>query len=148
PSLYQLLLPADSRVKKFYLGSKLFDPTEVGYNIDRLPGGFALDTRLSGNTNVGHEFRNLELDEMELAVIGSVTPPENHRSGDERWANLIGLSVPDWKASSPKQQWAKLRDLTWKMVEKREDREIPKGVIGPSLSDLERWDLVEFLKSL
>ena len=83
-----------------------------------------------------------------IAVIGSVTPPENHRSGDERWANLIGLSVPDWKASSPKQQWAKLRDLTWKMVEKREDREIPKGVIGPSLSDLERWDLVEFLKSL
>ena len=148
PSLYQLLLPVDARDKKFYLGSKLFDPTVVGYNTDRLPGGFELDTHISGNTNVGHEFRNLELDEMELAVKGSATPPNNLRSGDERWANLIGLSVPDWKASSPEQQWAKQRDLTWKVVEEREDREIPKGVIGPSLSDLERWDLVEFLKSL
>ncbi len=148
PSFYQLLLPVDARDKKFYLGSKLFDPTVVGYNTDRLPGGFELDTQISGNTNVGHEFRNLELDEMELAVKGSATPPNNLRSGDERWANLIGLSVPDWKASSPEQQWAKQRDLTWKVVEEREDREIPKGVIGPSLSDLERWDLVEFLKSL
>ena len=138
----------DARDKKFYLGSKLFDPTVVGYNTDRLPGGFELDTQISGNTNVGHEFRNLKLDEMELAVKASDTPPNNLRSGDERWANLIGLSVQDWKASSPEQQWAKQRDLTWKVVEEREDREIPKGVIGPSLSDLERWDLVEFLKSL
>ena len=127
PSLYQLLLPVDARDKKFYLGSKLFDPTLVGYNTDRLPGGFELDTQISGNTNVGHEFRNLELDEMELAVKGMPTPPNNLRSGDERWANLIGLSVLDWKASSPEQQWAKQRDLTWKVVEEREDREIPKG---------------------
>ena len=84
PSLYQLLLPADKRVKKFHVGDPEFDPVNVGYVNIRIPGGFTVDTTKPGNSNAGHEFRN--------------APPGT------------------------------------------------KGVIGPELSDEQRWDLVEYLK--
>ena len=84
PNLYQLLLPAAQRTKKFHLGDPEFDPVNVGYVNLRIPGGFTVDTTKPGNSNAGHEFRN--------APAGT------------------------------------------------------KGVIGPELSDEQRWDLVEYLK--
>lgn len=51
PSLYQLLLPEDRRVGKFGVGSREFDPVDVGYATDT---GFELDTSLPGNRNTGH----------------------------------------------------------------------------------------------
>ena len=57
-NLYQVLLPTADREASFNLGSKEFDPVQVGYVNDKVPGGFVMDTSLSGNHNTGHEFRN------------------------------------------------------------------------------------------
>jgi hypothetical protein len=89
PNLYQMLLPADRRDKTFYLGSREFDPKNVGYSTAKFHGGFEFRSDQPndphpGNSNSGHEFRN--------------TPG--------------------------------------------------KGVIGPELSDDERWAIIEYLKTL
>ena len=85
PNLYEMLLPAAERTEKFYLGTKEFDPKFVGFNPEKISGGFLLDTNELGNANTGHEFK-----------------------GDGTGA----------------------------------------GVVGPELSEEERWALVEFLKTL
>ncbi|WP_437892929.1 di-heme-cytochrome C peroxidase [Sorangium sp. So ce124] len=85
PSLYELLLPADQRSKRFYLGSTEFDPKHVGLQVKPFQGGFELVTDIPGNSNAGHEYRD--------------GPRGN-------------------------------------------------GVIGPTLTEQERWDLVEYLKTL
>jgi hypothetical protein len=54
PSLYQLLLPANQRVAKFKVGSRVFDPVNVGFDITT--GSFEFDTSLPGNSNSGHEY--------------------------------------------------------------------------------------------
>jgi mono/diheme cytochrome c family protein len=84
PTLYDLLLPASERPKKFCVGRE-FDPVKVGLDTSAAPGCFTLDTALLGNSNAGHSFQ--------------AGPPGN-------------------------------------------------GVIGPLLSDDQRWDLVEYLKSI
>ncbi len=58
PSLYQLLLPVEKRMKTFYTGTAEFDPVNVGYQTERIPGGFKVDVSKPGNSNAGHEFRN------------------------------------------------------------------------------------------
>ena len=58
PTIYQLLSPADSRDKKFWVGTRDFDPENLGLKTEPLSkGGFWLDTRVTGNSNTGHEFR-------------------------------------------------------------------------------------------
>jgi cytochrome c5 len=89
PSLYEMLLPADQRDKTFYVGSREFDPKNVGYSTAKFDGGFEYRTDQPsdphpGNSNAGHEFRN--------------TPG--------------------------------------------------KGVIGPELSEEQRWAIIEYLKTL
>jgi len=89
PSLYQMLLPAEQRDKTFYVGSREFDPKNVGYSTAKFEGGFEFQTDQPndphpGNSNAGHEFRNMP----------------------------------------------------------------GKGVIGPELSDEERWAIIEYLKTL
>lgn len=54
PNLYQLLLPADERVKKFWVGSHEFDPVNVGF--DTTKGGSEFDTSNVPNLNTGHEY--------------------------------------------------------------------------------------------
>jgi hypothetical protein len=56
PNLYQLLLPAKDRVKKFYIGSMEFDPKNVGYDTIQVKESFLFDTSLAGNSNSGHEY--------------------------------------------------------------------------------------------
>lgn len=58
PNLYQLLLPDSERVKTFYVGTRQFDATNVGYRTDQtVPGnGFLFDTDLKGNGNQGHNY--------------------------------------------------------------------------------------------
>lgn len=51
PNLYQLLLQDEQRVKTFKVGSRQFDPVNVGYITDQ---GFLFDTQLPGNLNRGH----------------------------------------------------------------------------------------------
>jgi hypothetical protein len=84
PNLYELLVPAKERTKKFYVGAD-FDPVKVGVDTSGNSGKFLLDTSLEGNSNAGHSFEN--------GPLGN-------------------------------------------------------GVIGPLLTDDERWELVEYLKSI
>jgi hypothetical protein len=145
PNLYEVLLPAKDRSETFYLGTKLFDPVKVGFVTAKISGGFNLDTTLSGNLNIGHEFRNLSLDELEL--VQGITPPSPLKTTeDDRWANALGLALPDWKALSADQRRKQAWETTRALIRKRGF--VVKGVIGPELTDTERWDLVEYLKSL
>jgi hypothetical protein len=58
PTIYQLLSPADSRDKKFWVGTRDFDSVNLGLSTRPLSnGGFLLDTSITGNSNIGHEFR-------------------------------------------------------------------------------------------
>ncbi|MDE3155891.1 MAG: hypothetical protein KGN76_12355 [Acidobacteriota bacterium] len=60
PTLYDLLSPVSERPKRFWVGTRDFDPVKVGYMTSppaRDPGGFWFDTTKPGNSNVGHEFR-------------------------------------------------------------------------------------------
>jgi len=56
PNLYQLLLPASERVKTFYIGSLIFDPKMVGFEMNQVNNSFLFDTRLPGNSHAGHEY--------------------------------------------------------------------------------------------
>ncbi|WP_338665325.1 di-heme-cytochrome C peroxidase [Pararoseomonas sp. SCSIO 73927] len=58
PTLYQLLLPADRRDAVFFVGSRQFNPREVGFETAPFDGGFRFDTSIPGNGNRGHEFRD------------------------------------------------------------------------------------------
>ncbi len=58
PTLYELLLPADQRRKRFPMGRKEFDPVRVGVYAQTLSrNAWWLDTSIPGNRNTGHEFR-------------------------------------------------------------------------------------------
>ncbi|WP_156460714.1 di-heme-cytochrome C peroxidase [Sphingomonas sp. Leaf339] len=57
-NLYELLLPPARRHKTFKVGTRMYDPTLVGYSTrDDAPGnGFTYDTSLPGNANIGHDY--------------------------------------------------------------------------------------------
>ena len=58
PTIYQLLGPADARDKKFWVGTRDFDSVNLGLSTRPISnGGFLLDTSVTGNSNIGHEFR-------------------------------------------------------------------------------------------
>jgi hypothetical protein len=84
PNLYEMLIPAKERTKKFYLGRE-FDPVKVGVDTSGKSGTYLIDTSLIGSSNAGHSFEN--------APLGN-------------------------------------------------------GVIGPLLTDEQRWQLIEYLKSI
>jgi hypothetical protein len=62
-SLYELLLPPAQRRSRFYTGTNMFDPKQVGLDADAaVPGNsFAFDTTLEGNANTGHDYGNATL---------------------------------------------------------------------------------------
>ena len=92
PNLYEMLLPANQRSKKFYLKGRTFDPVKVGLITNPTdPAAFLYDTTIPGNSNSGHEFR------------AGYRPYE---PGDP----------PSW------------------------------GVIGPELTEEQRWSIIEYLK--
>ncbi len=58
PTIYQMLVPADQRDYKFWVGTRDFDAVNLGLITKPIgKGGFLIDTSLTGNSNVGHEFR-------------------------------------------------------------------------------------------
>jgi hypothetical protein len=69
PNLWQLLQPADQRVKHFYVGSRELDPVNVGFETAAYPGGFDFDTTLPGNSNAGHLFGTKLSDDEKWALI-------------------------------------------------------------------------------
>jgi hypothetical protein len=86
PSLYEILLPAKERTKKFYIGRE-FDPVKVGLDTSEKPGGFLYDTSLPGNSNAGHSFEN---GPRGNGIIGPLLTDE------QRWAIIEYLkSIPE-----------------------------------------------------
>jgi len=55
PTLHDLLLPAAERPRTFGVGRWEYDPKRVGYVSDG-QAPFVVDTRVSGNSNRGHEY--------------------------------------------------------------------------------------------
>ena len=61
PSIEALLGPdpAHDRPATFCLGNRPYDPKAVGLDVSSCPrGSFKFDTRIKGNSNRGHEFRD------------------------------------------------------------------------------------------
>jgi hypothetical protein len=85
PTIYQLLLPAEQRDKKFFVGTRSFDPVNLGLSTDApSKGGFWLDTSITGNSNLGHEFRKGYVEWKagslpQYGVIGPELSPEDRR---------------------------------------------------------------------
>lgn len=84
PNLYQLLLPADKRDERFFVGNLEYDPKAVGFQTGSFNGGFELRTNISGNSNAGHEFRDAPRGK---GVIGPLLTDE------ERWAIIEYLKT-------------------------------------------------------
>jgi hypothetical protein len=86
PNLYEMLLPAAERTKKFYLGGD-FDPVKVGLDTTATSGSFLVDTTLLGNSNAGHSFQNGPRGE---GIVGPLL------TDDQRWALVEYLkSIPE-----------------------------------------------------
>ncbi|VEE15883.1 di-heme-cytochrome C peroxidase [Ectopseudomonas mendocina] len=84
PNLFELLSPVYERQAQFWVGNFEYDPVRVGYRSEEFKGGFLLDTRVTGNGNGGHEFRDGCRQE---GVIGRALSP------DERLALIEYLKV-------------------------------------------------------
>jgi hypothetical protein len=86
PNLYEMLIPAAERTKKFYLGGD-FDPVKVGFDTTATSGTFLLDTTLLGNSNRGHSFQD---GPRGNGVVGPLLRDE------QRWALVEYLkSIPE-----------------------------------------------------
>ncbi|MBV9998886.1 MAG: hypothetical protein JO015_07200 [Verrucomicrobia bacterium] len=112
PNLYEMLVPAAQRTKKFYVGRD-FDPAKVGVDTTGNSGKFLMDTTLEGNSNAGHSFEEgprgngvigpLLTDEQRWALVeylksipeeaGRVTPfggPPDATTGHMKWEGPTG----------------------------------------------------------
>lgn len=74
PNLWELMKPAKDRKSSFMVGSRIFDPKNVGYAVDESPfktGAFLADpANANGNGNGGHEFGVGLTDDERWAIIG------------------------------------------------------------------------------
>jgi hypothetical protein len=62
PNLWEMLLPPAQRSKTFYMGTREFDPKNVGYETAKsADNSFLFDTSLPGNANAGHDYGNAGL---------------------------------------------------------------------------------------
>jgi mono/diheme cytochrome c family protein len=68
-TLFQVLLPEARRETSFHVGSREFDPVEVGFK--NAPGviGFVLDTTVPGNRNTGHRYGDALSDEERKDLV-------------------------------------------------------------------------------
>jgi mono/diheme cytochrome c family protein len=84
PTLYDLLSPPDERSREFYVGTREYDPKDVGYVTKKEelvegkilnPGNtFLYETRypdrsvIDGNSNVGHDYGRIEPDDRRKII--------------------------------------------------------------------------------
>lgn len=86
PTLYDMLVPASERPKKFCIGRE-YDPIKVGLDTSGASGCFTVDTTLVGNSNAGHSF---QAGPRGNGVIGPLL------TDDQRWALVEYLkSIPE-----------------------------------------------------
>ncbi|RAI02292.1 hypothetical protein DLJ53_13080 [Acuticoccus sediminis] len=70
PNLAALLVEPGKRPKTFYTGSWEFDPDLVGFeHASPFPGAFLYDTRLPGNSNLGHDYGTTLSPDEKAALI-------------------------------------------------------------------------------
>ncbi len=73
PNLWELLKPAKDRKPSFMVGSRVFDPKNVGYDVGQSPfknGTFVADpANANGNGNGGHEYGVTLSEEQRWAII-------------------------------------------------------------------------------
>jgi len=73
PNLWELLKPARERRTTFMVGSRVFDPKNVGYVTDETPfrnGAFVADpANANGNGNGGHEYGTMLTEAQRWAII-------------------------------------------------------------------------------
>jgi hypothetical protein len=73
PNLWELLKPAKERRGSFMVGSRVFDPKNVGYDSENSPfkgGSFVVDSaNANGNGNGGHEYGTALSEEQRWAII-------------------------------------------------------------------------------
>ena len=69
PNLWELLRKPESRVKQFYVGSREFDPVNVGYDTKPFDGGYRFDATLPGDSNAGHAWGTQLSDDQKWALI-------------------------------------------------------------------------------
>ena len=81
PTVEALLGPPEDRPKKFYLGSREYDPVKLGYKTDPIANGFEFDTSIRGNSNRGHEFRKDYNKDKEIkGVIGPALSADDRKA--------------------------------------------------------------------
>jgi cytochrome c2 len=86
PNLYEMLVPANERSKKFCIGRE-FDPIKVGLDTTCGPNTSVVDTSLLGHSNAGHSFQD---GPRGNGVIGPLL------TDDQRWALVEYLkSIPE-----------------------------------------------------
>jgi hypothetical protein len=73
PNLWELLTPPKKRNPTFMVGSRVYDPVNVGYRTDQSPfknGAFAVDPmNANGNGNGGHDYGTTLSDDDRWAII-------------------------------------------------------------------------------
>ena len=93
-TVYQVISPRSERQRSFWSGTKEYDPVHMGYIDADVPGAVRLDTQVTGNDNVGHEFT---AGCQKNGVIGHLLAP------DERLAIIEYLKVMDYTPDDQKQ---------------------------------------------
>ncbi|WP_220816020.1 di-heme-cytochrome C peroxidase [Pseudomonas paralcaligenes] len=102
PNLFQLLSPVVERDTRFWVGNFEYDPQRAGFLTGEFKGGFLFDTRVTGNGNRGHEFRDGCRNE---GVIGRYLEPQERYAlieylkvmGDERLeSRLVPVESRPW----------------------------------------------------
>jgi hypothetical protein len=92
-SVYQLLSPIEERETEFYVGQNIFDPETLGFELDSdIEGGILIDTTITGNLNIGHQFREgyVPYQEGVKPQKGIIGPLLSH---DERMAIIEYLKI-------------------------------------------------------
>lgn len=78
PTLYDLLLPVEARPERFWVGSREFDPVNVGYvsteptdgtSASEFQATDALGISIEGNSNAGHEYGARAFDEADRRAL-------------------------------------------------------------------------------
>jgi RoxA-like, cytochrome c-like len=57
-TIFQMISPREEREREFWSGTKEYDPVQLGYRNLDVPGAVRFKTDVTGNDNVGHEFRD------------------------------------------------------------------------------------------
>jgi len=102
PNLFELLSPVYERQAQFWVDNFEFDPVRVGYRSDKFPGGFLLDTHVTGNGNGGHEFRDGCRQE---GVIGRALSPDERLALIEYLKVLGNADLENQLSDVPVQAW-------------------------------------------